>query len=132
MWTKHRNSSRSDYGCQFKAVDSPVHRLGAGVKLLIGVLLSAAAVVAQEPWSLSLVLALNMIYYFGARLTLHDFWRDTRFLFIQMGIIMALYAARYGIPGGLWPGLRIALQIALFFIPGVVFLRTTQASQMMR
>jgi len=131
MWTKHRNSSRSDYGCQFKAVDSPVHRLGAGVKLLIGVLLSAAAVVAQEPWSLSLVLALNMIYYFGARLTLHDFWRDTRFLFIQMGIIMALYAARYGIPGGLWPGLRIALQIALFFIPGVVFLRTTQASQMM-
>lgn len=127
-----RQTRSSDYGCQYLAIDSPVHRLGAGWKLLIGTILSAAAIIAQEPWSLATVLALNAAYYFAARLSLGDLWHDTKYLLMQMCIVMVLYTARYGIPGGLWPGLKIALQIALFFIPGVVFLRTTQASQMMR
>ncbi len=129
---KQRRIRTSDYACQYMAVDSFVHRLGAGAKLLIGALLGAAAVLAQEPWALGAVLALNAGYYFGARLTLSGLWRDTRYLVVQSVIIVGLYAARYGVPAGLWPGLRIALQIGLFFIPGVVFLRTTQASQMMR
>ena len=120
-----------NYGCQFRAVDSPVHRMGAGMKLLIGMLLSAAAVLSHEPWSLGVVLALNLLYYFSARLTLADFWQDTRYLIVQMLIIIALYAIRYGVQDGLGPSLRVSIQIALFFIPGVVFLRTTQASQMM-
>jgi energy-coupling factor transport system permease protein len=129
----HRKRSRtSDYGCQYRAVGSPVHRLGAGWKLLLGTALGSAAVIAKEPWSLATVLGLNAVYYFAARLTLSDLWRDTRYLLVQMAIVVGLYAARYGVPEGLWPGLRIALQIALFFIPGIVFLRTTQASQMMR
>jgi len=33
----------SDYGCQFRVGGSPVHRLGAGVKLLIGALLFLAS-----------------------------------------------------------------------------------------
>ncbi len=127
-----RRIRTSDYACQYMAVDSFVHRLGAGAKLLIGTLLGAAAVLAQEPWSLGAVLALNAGYYFGARLTLSGLWRDTRYLLVQAVIIVGLYAARYGVPAGLWPGLRIALQIGLFFVPGIVFLRTTQASQMMR
>lgn len=124
--------SISNYGCQYKAADSPIHRLGAGTKLLIGISLSAAAVLSQESYSLGIVLALNLLYYFCARLTLADFWQDTRYLGIQMMIIIGLYAIRFGIQEGLWPSLRVSLQIALFFIPGVVFLRTTQASQMMR
>jgi energy-coupling factor transport system permease protein len=127
-----RRVRSSDYGCQYLAVDSPVHRLGAGLKLLIGTALSAAAIIAHEPWSLGVVLALNAVYYFSARLSFGDLWRDTKFLLMQMCIIMILYTVRYGIPEGLWPGMKIALQIALFFIPGVVFLRTTQASQMMQ
>jgi energy-coupling factor transport system permease protein len=122
----------SDFGCQYRAVDSPIHQLGAGWKLLLGSVLGAAAVMAKEPWSLALMLGLNAGYYFSARLTLSDLWRDTRYLLVQMLIVVGLYAVRYGIPEGLWPGLRIALQIALFFIPGIVFLRTTQASQMMQ
>lgn len=131
MGNLHRTLNRSDYGCQYLVADSPVHRLGAGPKLLIGTLLCAAAVIAQEPWSLGLVLGLNALYYFGARLTILDLWRDTRYLLFQMLFIMGLYLFRYGYPAGIWPGMRIALQIALFFIPGIVFLRTTQASQMM-
>jgi len=134
-FTMSENNKRlhmSDYGCQFRVGDSPIHRLGAGLKLLIGTLLSAAAVTAHEPWSLGIVLMLNALYYFSARLTISDLWRDTRYLLVQMLIIIGLYAIRYGIPNGFWPSLRVSLQIALFFIPGVVFLRTTQASQMMR
>jgi len=128
----HRTTYRtSDYGCQFRSVDSPIHRLGPGWKLLLGASLGAFAVMAKEPWSLAVMLGLNAVYYFSARLTLSDLWRDTRYLAVQMIIVIGLYSVRYGIPGGLWPGLRIAVQIALFFIPGIVFLRTTQASQMM-
>lgn len=127
-----RKRRTSDYGCQYRSVDSPVHRLGAGWKLLLGSGLGIAAIAAQQPWSLAVVAGLNAIYYFSARLTLSDLWRDTRYLFLQALVILGLYAARYGVPEGLWPGLRIALQIGLFFIPGIVFLRTTQASQMMR
>jgi energy-coupling factor transport system permease protein len=122
----------SDYGCQYRAVDSPVHRLGAAAKLCIGALLCAAAVVARAPWALAALAAANAAYYLGARLTLSDLWRDTRYLFAQMAIILGLYALRDGLAGGLWPGLRIALQIFLFFVPGIVFLRTTRASEMMR
>jgi energy-coupling factor transport system permease protein len=121
----------SDYGCQFRVGDSPVHRLDAGIKLLIGTLLGAAAIAAHEPWSLGFVLMLNGLYYFSARLTISDLWQDTRYLLLQMFIIIGLYAIRYGVPNGLWPSLRVSLQIILFFIPGVVFLRTTQASQIM-
>jgi len=122
----------NDYGCQYRPIDSPVHRLSAGLKLLLGTILGIAAMTAQAPWSLSLVGALNAVYYFGARLSLADLWRDTRYLFIQMMVVVGLYAIRYGIPAGLWPGLRVALQIFMFFVPGIVFLRTTQASRMMR
>lgn len=73
-----------------------------------------------------------MAYYFAARLSISDLWRDTRYLIMQMCIVMILYLSRYGMAEGFWPGMRVALQIALFFIPGIVFLRTTQASQMMR
>jgi len=106
--------------------------MGALMKLMVGMLLAAAAVIAREPWALALVLGLNLAYYFGARLTLADFWQDTRYLFVQMLVIVALYAIRYGFPEGLGASLRVSSQIALFFIPGVVFLRTTKASEMMR
>jgi len=98
----------------------------------MGTALGVAAIAAQTPWSLAVVLLLNAVYYFGARLTLSDLWHDTRYLLVQALIVIVLYAARYGVPEGLWPGLRIALQIFLFFIPGIVFLRTTQASRMMK
>jgi len=129
---KRQGKHTSDYGCQYRSVDSPVHRLGVGWKLLLGTALGVAAIAAQTPWSLAVVLLLNAVYYFCARLTLSDLWHDTRYLLVQAIIVIGLYAARYGIPEGLWPGLRIALQIFLFFIPGIVFLRTTQASRMMK
>jgi energy-coupling factor transporter transmembrane protein EcfT len=119
-----------DYGCQFKAIDSPVHRLGAGAKLAICAALGAAAVVAREPGPLAALAAVDVIFWLAARLTLADLWRDARYLFAQMVIVVALHALRHGAPG-LGTGLRIATQIALFFVPGIVFLRTTHASQMM-
>jgi len=121
----------SDYGCQYRAVDSPVHRLGAGAKLALGAALCAAAVLSQRPATLGALLALDLALWFAARLSLADLWRDTRYLLAQALVILGLYAARFGLPSGLWPGARVALQIALFYLPGAIFLRTTQASQLM-
>ena len=127
----HQPPGFANYGCQYRPGNSPVHRLGPGWKLFLGALLGVAAIGAHRPWSLGVVLCLNLAYYFIAGLSFADLWRDTRYLLLQALIILFLYGARYGVPAGLWPGMRIALQIGLFFIPGVVFIRTTRASRMM-
>lgn len=123
---------RSDYACQYRAVDSPVHRLTSGWKMLISAALSVGIVVAREPVPLLILTALCFSYYFLARLTFADLWRDIRFFLIQFCILMSLFLYKYGYPAGVWPGVRTSLQITLFFIPGIVFLRTTQVSAMMK
>lgn len=120
------------YAFQYCAKDSPVHRLGSGWKLALCGGLCALAVSAREPWALGALLAANLAYYFAARLNLGDFWRDIRIFLIQMAIIVVLYVVKYGASEGLWPGIRTGAQILLLFLPGAVFLRTTQGSQMMR
>lgn len=122
----------SDYACQYRAVDSPIHRLPAGWKMFISTALSVWILVVREPQPLLLATASCLLYYFLARLTLSDLWRDTRFFLIQFCILLSLFLYRLGYPAGLWPGIRTSLQIILFFIPGIVFLRTTQVSSMMK
>jgi energy-coupling factor transport system permease protein len=126
-----RLAQTSDYAVQYRPIDSPIHRLGAGWKMLLGMALCAAALGAREPWSLALMFAINAGYYFLARLSLADLLRDIWFFLIQLAVVIILYCMRYGIPEGIWPGVRTCLQILLFFIPGIIFLRTTQVSQMM-
>jgi energy-coupling factor transport system permease protein len=124
--------AHSDYACQYRAIDSPVHRMPSGSKLLTCSGLCIFSLLARDPALLSLATALCLLYYFLAGLTLTDLWRDTRFFFIQMLVLVSLFFYQYGYPAGLWRGIRTSLQIVLFFIPGIVFLRTTQASSMMR
>jgi energy-coupling factor transporter transmembrane protein EcfT len=112
--------------------DSPVHRLGAGWKLAIGSLLSALAVGARTPGELLALVAVTLIYYFAARLTPFDLWRDIRFFVLQALLIVGLYCLLKGVPKGLWPGIRQSVQIILFYIPGAVLLRTTRTGDMMR
>jgi len=120
-------------GCayQFRTVDSPVHRLDAKWKLTLWIIMSTAAFAAREPWIITGLLLLNIIYYLVSRLSLAELCKDISFFFIQMIIIVGLYVIRYGIDG-IWMGIRTTLQILLFFMPGMVFLRTTQSTQMMR
>jgi energy-coupling factor transporter transmembrane protein EcfT len=121
----------SSYAYQFRTVDSPVHRLDAKWKLTLWIVMSTAAFAAREPWAISGLLLLNIIYYLVSRLSLAELCKDIRFFLIQMIIIVGLYVIRYGIDG-IWLGIRTTLQILLFFMPGMVFLRTTQSTQMMR
>jgi energy-coupling factor transporter transmembrane protein EcfT len=127
-----RRGIRSDYACQYRPIDSPVHRLPSGWKMLLSVALSVGIVVVREPAPLLIVTVFCFSYYFLARLTLADLWRDIRFFLIQFCILMSLFLYKFGYPAGIWPGVRTSLQITLFFIPGIVFLRTTQVSAMMK
>jgi energy-coupling factor transport system permease protein len=129
---RKKNRRQAEYASQYCPNDSPVHRMGAGWKLALCVALGALAVAARAPWSLGVLLAVNLAYYFAARLGLTDFWRDIRIFAIQMAIIVVLYVVKYGLAGGLWPGIRTGVQILLLFLPGAVFLRTTRGSQMMQ
>ena len=127
-----RKSPGSDYACQYRAGDSPIHRMPSGCKLLASCGLCVFALLVREPLTLMLATALCLLYYFLARLTFADLWRDIRFFLLQMIILVSLFLFQYGYPAGLWQGLRTSLQIVLFFIPGIVFIRTTQASSMMK
>jgi len=100
--------------------------------MLLSIALSICILVIREPAPLLLVTTLCFAYYFIARLTLSDLWRDTRLFLIQFCILLALFLYQYGYPEGIWPGVRTSIQIVLFFIPGIVFLRTTQVSSMMK
>jgi energy-coupling factor transport system permease protein len=127
-----RRITGSDYAYQYRAVDSPVHRLTAGWKMLLSAALSIWILIVREPVPLLLATTLCFLYYFLARLTLSDLWRDTRFFLLQFCILLSLYLYKLGYPEGVWPGVRTSIQIALFFVPGIVFLRTTQVSSMMK
>ena len=116
---------------QYCAGDSPIHRLGAGWKIILALTLSAAAIAAREPWMLLTLFAVNLAYYFSARLGFMNLWRDTRFFLVQMAVILILYLLKYGAGEGFWPGLRTGSQILLLFLPSTILLRTTQGTQMM-
>ena len=117
---------------QYCAGDSPIHRLGAGWKIVLALAFSAGAIAAREPWVLLGLLAMNLAYYLSAQLGVMNLWRDIRFFLVQMAIILVLYLIKYGFAEGLWPGLRTGCQILLLFLPGTVLLRTTQGTQMTR
>ena len=122
----------SDYACQYVTHDSPVHRLGPGWKLGVSIVLSALAVGARTPGELLGLVVVSIAYYFLARLTPYDLWRDTRFFVFQAVLVIGLYCLLHGVAKGIWPGVRTSVQIILFYIPGAVLVRTTRTSDMMR
>jgi energy-coupling factor transport system permease protein len=128
----HKLLRTSDYACQYMTHDSMVHRLGAGWKIALGTLLSALAVGARTPRELLALVVVTLVYYFAARLTPFDLWRDTKFFVFQAVLVIGLYCLLNGVSKGLWPGVRQSAQIILFYIPGAVLLRTTRTGDMMR
>jgi energy-coupling factor transport system permease protein len=125
-------SRLNGYAYEFQPENSAIHRLDAKWKLTLWIVMSAAAFAAREPWAIAGLLLLNIMYYLFSRLSLVGLWRDIRFFLLQMVIIVGLYVLRYGIEDGIWPGIRTTLQILLFFMPGMVFLRTTQSARIIR
>lgn len=128
---RRRRLRTSDYACQYLTHDSPVHRLGAGWKIAVGTVLSALAVGARTPAELLALVLVTLCYFFAARLTLFDLWRDVRYLVLQGIVVTGLYCLVHGVALGLWPGIRTSVQIILFYIPGAVFLRTTRSRDVM-
>ncbi len=114
----------------YRDTGSALHRLGGGWKLLGVALAGAAAVAAREPAVLALLLAALALGYRLAGLSLAEFWQDARWPVLQGGILVALYVLRVG-PGAIGDGLRTALQLALFFLPGALLLRTTPSAQLL-
>jgi energy-coupling factor transport system permease protein len=116
---------------QYQHRNSPVHRLGGGWKLLFTIVLCALTVASRSSWSLVTLLFTLVSLYFVARVGISGLWADLRLFLLQVPIIVGLYLIKDGISGGLVPGIKMAFQILLFFLPGALFLRTTPSSQIM-
>lgn len=108
----------------YRDTGSPLHRTGAGVKAALALAAGATAIATREPLLQALLLALLVCGYRLARLSISELWQDARWLAIQGVVIVALSALRSG-ADGLAPGARTAAQLALFFLPGALLLRTT-------
>jgi energy-coupling factor transport system permease protein len=106
--------------------DTPLHRLGPGWKLAAASLAGAAAIAAHGPLALGVLSALLLAGYRAAGLGPAALWQDARWLAFQGALVVALSALREGAPG-LASGARTAAQIALFFLPGALLLRTTSS-----
>jgi len=128
---KGKHSSMTCCSYQFHAGSSPIHRIGAGWKLLITMIISGMSVAAREPWAIGMLLGLNICLYRIAGFGITELWLDLRFFLLQIPIIMVLFVLRHNI-NGLWEGFRVGLQIMLLFMPGAIFIRTTRSSQMMQ
>jgi energy-coupling factor transport system ATP-binding protein len=114
----------------YRDTGSPLHRLGVGWKLLGVILGGVAAVAAHTPLALAALLAAWLAGYALARLRVSELWQDTRWLLVQAAVIVALSMLRDGSEGAA-TGLRAACQIALFFLPGALLLRTTPTGRML-
>lgn len=127
--TTRRNGGRSasyrlGNAFHYRERRSPLHRWGAGTKLLLAATAGAAAVAARSPWAQAGLLLALLAGYRGARLSVRELWQDVRWLGLQTAVVVALHVARDGAAGAA-PGLRVGLQILLFFLPGALLLRTT-------
>lgn len=126
-----RRSGRHVAGHAFHYRDtgSLLHRMGAGVKLGAVALAGAAALAAEGPLSLGLLLVAIASGYRLAGLDGRDLWQDARWLVVQGAVLVGLYVLRDG-PGAAGAGLRTGVQLALFFLPGALLLRTTPQGQL--
>jgi energy-coupling factor transporter transmembrane protein EcfT len=114
----------------FRSSDSPLHRLAAGPKLVAAALFGVAAVGAREAAPLLALLALLLAGYRLARVPLGELLRDAKPLLAQGVLVVGLYGLRDG-RAGLLPGLQTAGQVALFFLPGALLLRTTSQARLL-
>jgi energy-coupling factor transporter transmembrane protein EcfT len=114
----------------YRDTGSPLHRLGAGWKLAVVAIASAAAVAPGDPWLSAALLAGVGLGWAAARLSAAELWQDARWLVAQGCLIVALSCARDG-SAGIPSGARAALQIAAFFLPGALLLRTTPTAALL-
>jgi energy-coupling factor transporter transmembrane protein EcfT len=89
-----RKRAGSDYACQYRAIDSPIHRMPSGLKLLVSCGLCAFALMVKEALPLLIATTLSLLFYFLARLTILDLWRDIRFFLVQLLILESLFLSQ--------------------------------------
>jgi energy-coupling factor transporter transmembrane protein EcfT len=115
---------------QYRSGRSPLHRLGAGHKLLAASALGALALAADGLPALAGLAALVASGYAAARLPAADLWRDLRWLLVQGAAIVLLTVWLRG-SESLASGCRTALQLVLVFLPAALVLRTTTTESLL-
>lgn len=104
----------------------------AWLKLILCTGLSIAAFAARIPSLLFLLIsaeAAALIIFRGWPVSLRQ---EARMFLCQTAIISVLYAVRFGFPDSIVPALTISLQLFLALYPGLIFVRSTPQSQIVK
>lgn len=105
-------------------------RLSPGVLLLACLVASTLALTARSPDVLALLALAEaaLLWAGGATARL---WRQAGRLLLWQGVlIVGLHLLRFGLAAGIVPGLRIAAQLFLAFLPGLVLMQTMPHAQL--
>jgi energy-coupling factor transport system permease protein len=127
----HERRARTGGAYRYRDTGSPLHGLAPGWKLAAVGVASALAVSPGGPWPALGIVAGVAAAYAAARLSPAELWQDARWLLAQTLVIVGLSTLRDG-SAGLTTGVRAALQVSAFFLPGALLLRTTPSAALLR
>jgi energy-coupling factor transporter ATP-binding protein EcfA2 len=120
-------------GGTFSAHKTGRIKLNTGVMLVLCLTLSMLAFVSRTPASLIALTGVNLLLIIACHPRPLRFFRKSAGLFFwQAALVVLLYGIRFGIPGGLTPGLDVAWQLFLAFWPGMVFMASNSQPRIVR
>ena len=107
--------------------------MAAGTALITAVLLSMAAFAARSALLLAVLTGINLLLLFLRCPRPAQVLRRSVKLFIwQCAIIVVLYGLRFGWHAGAMSGLRVAWQLMLAFLPGIILTASTSSAGITR
>lgn len=118
-------------GFQYVRRDSFIHRMSPIIKIALWMVGVALAVSTTDLLITAALAIMCVIYYFSAKLTVKEFWRDTRFIFLLTLSIFGLYILVERSLTGLITGITMGLRTMTIFLPNLVLLRTTTTSELL-
>ena len=121
-----------DKGLRSKAPGRMFKSVPAGPKLAVCVGCSFCAFIARTPFSLGVLLCVNILLYIMFRTRPVRLKREFKVFCWQTVFIVSLYGFRFGLKEGLLPGLMTSAQLFLAFFPGMIFIQTTPQSRIIK
>lgn len=105
-------------------------RAPVGVRLVVGLLLSAVAFMVRSPQAVAMLVSVNILWFVLCGLHLRLLVKLVKPFVTQSIVLISLYVLQQGYPAGVSAGLQISCQLLLTLVPGMVLLWSSSPSQL--
>ena len=111
----------------YQPLDSPIHKIAPGYKLLVLTMMSLAVVLVRKPWLSVGALALVLLVIAISRISWMPLWRSVRFLVIMLAFLGAFHWWQRGLEHA------VAVVVGLFalILAAAVLTATTAIDDML-